>query len=700
MRLGGGGSARIPTCLSLLVATVVACGGGEGPSIEDVPDKLVGVGQELVIEIKATDPDGDDLDYGVSSDVPGLDAGALITRTAAQTGLFRWRPRAADVGVWHFDFTASDGDHTATLPVTIEVRSAIGDATTPVFRQPLGTGTTLDLGLRACLDLDIVIEDQDSVAVTLTQEEPVIEGATLDQTTGLAGTWRWCPSREQIDAEERYTLTLGADDGDNPKTIKNYLVVLRRRPQQNCPGAAPVISHTAMNASTLVDLTLDATITDDQGLKGPPLLYYATTPPAMPLNLGAMQQTTMLLISGDLRNGVWAADVPNPVASMPQGTSRTLYYVIVAGDDDDAVGSCDHETLAPATGAYQMTVTNPGGSGNLGVCESCSADVQCGDADDNCVMVGQSRHCLSSCAGPADCPSGYTCSTTALTSVDGAVARQCVPSSGSCAAGPTCTDDAYEDNDSRAQAQTRPPLAPGSIDVTSCPLADGSNDDEDWYRLEITADATVTLTLAGQEVSDLDLGLYDATGTRLASATGATSMETISHCLTPGTYYARVYAWGAGTENHYRLTYARTAGACATACVDDAHEPDDNAVQARVVTGTVYTSTANQICPGDDDWYEVLMFDGDPLTVDLTFTQASAAQDLDIHLYDEAGTDLTPCAPGMSSTCQLDNGQSADADEHFTFTAPAACASLCTYYVVVRGWGNASNAYDIRIEAP
>src|SRR6185295_4934698 len=117
----------------------------------------------------------------------------------------------------HFDFKASDGDHDSTLPVTVEVRSAIGDATTPVFRQPLGTGTTLDLAVHTCVDLDVIVEDQDSVAVTIAQEEPVIEGAQLDQTGPLTATWHWCPSRPQIDGDDRYTLTLSADDGDNPK---------------------------------------------------------------------------------------------------------------------------------------------------------------------------------------------------------------------------------------------------------------------------------------------------------------------------------------------------------------------------------------------------------------------------------------------------------------------------------------------------
>ncbi len=703
MLLGGCRSAWIPTCLSLLVATVVACGGGAPPTVEDVSDQLVAVGDEVVIEIRGNDPDGDDLDYAYTADVPDLGDRASINPTPASTAMFRWRPLAADVGVWHFDFTVSDGDGTATLPVTIEVRSAVGDSTTPVFRQPLGPGTTLDLGQRPCLDLEIVIEDQDTVNVHLEQDDPVIDGAVLEQTSGLGGTWRWCPTRAQIDAESRYRLTLSADDGDNLPVRKNYLVVLRKPPVANCPGDAPVITHTAMNASQVVDLTIDAAISDDRGLASPPILYYATTPPATPIDLGAMQHANMLLIDGNMRTGTWAADVPNPVAAMPQGSTARLYYVIIAGDDDDPAGSCDHETIAPLTGAYQMTVTNPGGAGNLGVCASCSADVQCGDADDNCVMVGQTLSCLRSCAAAADCPANYTCSPSAVVSVNGAMARQCTPNSGSCAAAPACQDDLYEDNDSRTQALARPPINPGPLDATSCPLLDASNDDEDWYRVVITADATASFALVGGAASDLELGLYDATGIRLQSATGTTSMETVGQCLTPGTYYVRVYAWGTGVDNDYRLTYTRTAGSCAMACLDDAREPDDSATQARGITyppEPTFVSTGNQICAGDDDWYRVFMYAGEPLVVDLTFAQASAAQDLDIHLYDSAGVDLTPCAPGMLASCQLGNGQSGDSNERFRFTAPAACTMLCTYYVVVRGWDGSANRYDIRIEVP
>ncbi|HUQ04903.1 MAG TPA: hypothetical protein VM261_20515 [Kofleriaceae bacterium] len=663
-------------------------------------DQVVAVGSELVLQLRATDADGDTLEYGFASDVPDLGDRATVSRTPSGDGTFRWRPVAADVGEWHFDFTVSDGDHTATLPVVIEVRSAIGAETVPVFREPLGTGTTLDLAVRDCLDIEVLVEDQDSVAVTIAQEEPAIEGSTLDQSGPFAATWHWCPTREQIDAEDRYTLTLSADDSDNPKTLKNYLVVLRRPPPMNCPGNPPVVNHTPMNESTIVDLTIDATITDDMGLRQPPLLYYSTTAPSNPPDLGAMTQVTMLLITGTMTNGTWAADVPNPAAQLPQGTMRTLYYVIIANDDDDTVGGCDHETRSPATGTHQMVVTNPGGTGNLGLCASCSADVQCGDADDNCVMVGTGNYCLKSCSSAADCGAGYTCSAASVTSVNGASARQCVPSSGSCSMTTTCTDDFFEDNDSRTQAAMLPDLDPATYMFTSCPLPDGSNDDEDWFPIILTQAATITVTLSGQSVSDLDLGLYDMAGVRLASATGPSSNEMVMQCLPAGTYYARVYAWGAGTQNQYSLTYARTNGACPMACTDDSEEPDDNATDATAISYPLYTAAGRQLCSGDTDWYRVLLFNGEVVTADLTFNQAAANQDLDIHWYDSNSVDLTPCSVQSPGTCDFDNGQGADSNEHFTFTAPAACSTLCTYYLVVQGYNISQNAYSIRIEVP
>jgi hypothetical protein len=208
----------------VLVLAVAACGGNEAPEINGLRDQVAAVGQELVVEIDGTDAEGDKLVYGVKADVE-LQGTAMITQAPSGVGLFRWTPLAIDVGVHTFDFTASDASSTTTVTVSIEVRSAVGAV--PIFRQPLGTGTVVNLAQQSCAMFDIVVEDMDTADIVISQEEPVIEGATLDVVSGTRATWAWCPTPAQIAASDRYTLVLSANDGENPKTIKPFVIVLK-----------------------------------------------------------------------------------------------------------------------------------------------------------------------------------------------------------------------------------------------------------------------------------------------------------------------------------------------------------------------------------------------------------------------------------------------------------------------------------------
>lgn len=688
------------TALACL-ATAVACTSGGAPELS-VADHIAQVGTELKIDLVGTDPDGDQLAYGFrAAGLSDIETRAQITVSPSGVGVFRWTPMAADVGEHAFDFTASDGDHLTVVTVTIDVRSAIGSATAPIFRQPLGSGTTLDLSKKKCLDLSIVVEDQDTAQVEITQEEPVIAGATLTQLDGTTATWSWCPTKAQ-ESEPRYTLVLGADDGSNPRTLKTYLIVLRNGDNANCPGAAPVIIHTPANQSTIVDLTIDVRVTDDKGLKEAPLFYYSLTPPANPPNLGpgGMTQLSTLRISGTSTNGVYAADVPNPVANQPAGTTRTIYYLFVADDDDDETGTCDHSTQSQV---YQMTVTSTG-SADLPICASCTSDAQCGTGD-LCTYVGSmgQKFCLQACTG--GCPSGYACSAQPIYSVDGASAKQCVPHNGSCTM-PTaaCVDDANEDDDNQAQAAANAtatgPFTPGTIDAVSCPKSPlpsfGPKSDDDWRQIVITQDTKVDLWLYGNGESDLDLHLYTSTGALVSSSTSLTADENIIKCLKPGTYYVKVNGWTAA-RSEYLLDYIATPEACDTTCVDDSREDDDTYSQARTTITPTHTSTGNQICPNDDDWYKVRLFDNSVLTIDLTFTQSNPQQDLDLHLYRNF-TDLWPCSPQNPSTCSPLRGQGAVSNEHAVYTAPASgCSAGCDYYVVVRGYNGSKNSYSITI---
>ncbi|MBA3541216.1 MAG: Ig-like domain-containing protein, partial [Deltaproteobacteria bacterium] len=657
------------TCL----ATAVACGGGAAPELNGLSDQVAQVGTELKIDLNGEDADGDQLSYSYRA-VTLTDLGdhAQVTVSPSGAGVFRWTPIADEVGEHAFDFSVSDGDNTTTVTINIDVKSAFGSATAPIFRQPLGTGTTVDMSASECVDISIVIEDQDSPGVTIQQEEPLIEGAELqDSGDGLTATWHWCPTREQA-AESRYTVVLSADDGDNPKTLKNYLVVLRGEGGgTGCPGTAPGVSHTATNATTRLDLKPAAQITDDHGLKDAPLFYYSTSQPANPPVLSAMTQLSTTLASGDNQNGSWTATVPNPVATSAMGASATIYYVYVADDDDDTMGSCDHTTQSPV---YQMTVT-AGGSSVAGLCSPCTADSQCGPSN-LCVYMGNmgDSYCLESCAG--GCDTGYGCSASPLYSVDGMQAEQCAPQSGSCLA-PTgaCADDTYEENDTRTVAAANPALTPNSlIDAVSCPSSTSSfASDDDYYKLDVAVDSRVKIEAIGNGESDIDLHIYKGDGTLVSRSTSLLPDEQITKCLKAGTYYTRVNAYG-HVRTEYLLSYERSNETCDVACVDDSREDDDTQSQARATTGTSHTSTANQICPNDDDFYKVQLFTGETITMDLTFTQSDTTQDIDLALY-KGFTNLWPCSYESPLGCEPEHGQGAVSNEHATYTVPSGCSA-------------------------
>ena len=342
---------------ALLIALVGCAAGGE-PQLSSVEDQIAIVGEELRIDLDATDPDGDRLTYRFHApdSLGDLKPRTSLAITPGGSGVFRWTPIAADLGSHAFDFVVSDGTNESVMTINIDVVTSV---TAPIFRAPIGTGTTLDFTKKDCIELDIVVEDYDTPMVMLSQQSTL---GMIVQSGPMRATWKWCPTQAQR-AESRHTLVLVADDGTS-QSIKNFIVVLR-------------------------------------------------------------------------------------------------------------------EPSAPA-------------------------------------------------------------------------------------------------------------------------------------------------------------------------------------------------------------------------CADDSREPDDNAMQARATAYPTYSSLANVICKADDDWYAVPLYAGEVMTVDLTFMQQNAAQDLDIHLY-KSGVNLTPCDVAKPELCAFSHGQGVDSNERMPFTVPAACTSLCTYHVVVRGFDGGAAPYDISI---
>lgn len=348
-----------------------ACGPrGLAPQIGNMSDQTVAVGEELVVVVSGTDPEGDFLLFGFSAAQP-LQSRATLTPRPDGTAEFRFRPVAEDIGFHLVDFSVSDRVHVSTTTVGIEVRSASTKDSVPSFVAPLGSGTTINLESASCVGLDVVVVDYDSTDVDIFQQDPPIRGATLEPIGPMAARWSWCPSDEQIAEASRYTLALVADDGQNEPVIKHYLIVLRAPPDPSCQGDPPVVAHSPSDETTSADISITAQISDDIGLSDPPLLYYSSEPPGDPIELGAMIQVTMSLQSGDMEAGTWVATVPNPVAS---GSAGDLHYVIVADDQDQA--DCRRSTTFPETGGhFAATITNP-------AAPACSDDASESDDDE------------------------------------------------------------------------------------------------------------------------------------------------------------------------------------------------------------------------------------------------------------------------------------------------------------------------------
>lgn len=346
--------------LSALLIVLGGCAQGSAPRLEIVDDQVAVVGKELSVWIVGTDPDGDDLTYAFEAPAVPLAANTARMGTGANgQGLFTFTPVAQQIGEQLFDFVVSDGSFEARTSARIDVRSATGSESAPIFREPLASGAVLDLGEDTCTTVDVLVEDSDSAHIELRMAEPIIAGSELSVGDGgLEGTWSWCPTPEQRASLAPQEVVFVADDGDSAAVRKSFLVVVRPADPGECPGEPPVVTHTPQDAATLGDIEIVARVTDDSGVSGTPFVLYTTEDPGTPPDYGAMSLSAFVPQVGGATDGEWLARVPNPVVADDEGSTRTLYYAISVVDVDGC--SVDDPTGA----VHTIEVTHPGAAGS------------------------------------------------------------------------------------------------------------------------------------------------------------------------------------------------------------------------------------------------------------------------------------------------------------------------------------------------
>ncbi len=241
-------------------------------------------------------------------------------------------------------------------------------------------------------------------------------------------------------------------------------------------------------------------------------------------------------------------------------------------------------------------------------------------------------------------------------------------------------EDSLEPNDSFAQAYD---LGKGDQvrDNLTIHRDPGSefNSDDDWYTWTATSLGSLNVDLLfAHSLGNLNLELYDASGTILDSSTSLTDNERVVGLGVPGRkFYVRVYGFIGATNPQYELAID---GADITPDVLEPNGSPDEAFNLEAGDVTITGLTIHQ--PGDEDWFRWIANQGSTLNIDLGFSHDIG--DLDVELYDQ---DLR----------LLSLSNSSNDDEHILLTAEAGQ----TYFIKVFGYLDATNHdYSLELDWP
>lgn len=201
----------------------------------------------------------------------------------------------------------------------------------------------------------------------------------------------------------------------------------------------------------------------------------------------------------------------------------------------------------------------------------------------------------------------------------------------------TMTADRYENNDTAATATDLRTVS-GNLVEQGLTLEAG---DPDWYRFTLASTGRTGDTAAisfSHALGDIDMALYDAGGTRqLAASNGVGNTETIGLAgLGAGNYLLRVYGYQGASNPSYTLSL----NAVPAQASGDRFENNDTAATAtdlRTITGTL-AEAGLSIEAADPDWFRFTLAATGNLDDAVSIAFSHGAGDLDLALYDAAGT--------------------------------------------------------------
>ncbi|MCO4761647.1 MAG: VWA domain-containing protein [Myxococcales bacterium] len=253
---------------------------------------------------------------------------------------------------------------------------------------------------------------------------------------------------------------------------------------------------------------------------------------------------------------------------------------------------------------------------------------------------------------------------------------------------PACprTEDPLEPNDTLQQAKEVPLGRP--LPMRLCPR------NEDWIAVRLSAGQGVLVKAKAEfdlGTETLELDVMGPDGALLSHGVQAKEgyLARMAYAPIPGLYYVRVRG-GIDTEASYQLSIS-VLPPCQRR--DDAYEQNDQALSANPMAKRHLSGPLPpmQLCPGDDDWYQVELAQGESLFVDLMAKVAELpdvaplAGQLTVTVYDSAGR-----VWGKARGAPLKAGQ-----ESLGRTAAVLEPPAGKYWVRVTGGGVAAPTFPL-----
>lgn len=524
----------------------------------------------VMFDVEVRDDDSDAVEIGTRADPP---QGATLANAGNKRATFDWCPTPDQVASserWTIQLFADDGDHPAVEhDYVVVLRSGPprddcpGSAPTVTLRSPLmservTSGSTYpvqvtvsdDMGLRdAPLLYYTTTEPEDPSNIDVTQ----LELATFTDDGGGSFTAR-IPSLGLAEGEEAEVFYLvSATDNDDPSgslcdhrtdtMLVSFTAVGGARPDGSLPECEPCSASTECMSGICAATAGGGRCVDscsgdgvcDMGDCGATV----TTEGGTRAGCGP---------AGDICGGGGPGTCTDDSREDDDTVGTATAYSSAIGDGQICAGDDDYFGISVPTG-NRVTVTVDGFAH--------------ADGDLDLQLRNMAGTILGSSASVRDVESVSYCNGGGATSVYARVygygtsqnsysfRADVAPDPGSC-----CTDDGFEPDDTQATARSITFASDvGSFDGVVCAS------DDDWIAIPMSGPGRIqVLVTFTHALGDIDIQLYDPSGTRVASSLGTTDDETIDVMVSGGTHALRVYAYGDGNPDGYLGEITRTIG--------------------------------------------------------------------------------------------------------------------------------------------